>query len=376
MTVKRVVCAMLGAVAVVIAACGGSAPATSGSDTPAQESASAAAKPLSMSTVILTANFNSTLELYYIADAEGFFKQQGLTDMRQEGFGTQGADQIALLLGGHAQFINIGTSLLMNAAASGSPIVSVMNVAHSGSVAVVLNPKIAADKHIPTANKSAADAIAQVKALKGTKLKIGTPSATGDNFSDAATVFKANGLTLGPDGDVDLQALGGTSNMLAGYKAGKIDGYVLTAPQTFVADAVTIPLYLVPPLAGTAFVQLATTKDMIQNHADVVQAVVNSYLRAAQFATKNPAKSLADVKPLYEAAGVKDEATQKQVFDQTASELGTPANTRAMFDEALALAGYTAKSPLKLDFTAFVDNRFVNAGIKSLGLPYAPGPEK
>lgn len=119
-----------------------------------------------------------------VALGRGYYQQNGLKTVSIIGYGMQGADQIALLLGGHAHFLHSNSSLLLHEKSSGSGLVALMNVCTGGSIAVVVAKDEAQKLHIPSANSTEADVEAQLAALKGSGMEIGVPSETGDNYSD------------------------------------------------------------------------------------------------------------------------------------------------------------------------------------------------
>lgn len=356
-----IVCAAL---VTSMAAC--SSTAASSSQGPAAVGGGGSDKALSQTSISISGNVNSGLELLYIAQGAGLFRKNGLSNVSIVGLGTQGADQIALVLGGHAQFVNINASLLLHSKSSGSDLVSVLNVRTAGSVAIVVSDSEAAKLHIPSANSTAADVKAQLAALKGSGLTIGVPSETGDNYSDIVGVASPNGLKVGSD--IKISSLGGTANLLAAFKSGKVSAFSLTSPQTYVPNTVMIPLYRVDPVSSSTFTQLATTEAYVKAHPDVVQAVVDAYLEAAQEAQTNASGVMTYVSPLYTSGGVSDQALQQQIFKDALPQFGQPAITESLFDNALVLAKDTGS--VNVAYGDFVDNTFVDNAIRQLKLPY------
>lgn len=366
--VTAVLCA---AIATLAAACTSSAGnrgsnGLAGPSGPADGAASG--KSLSQKSISISGNVNSGLEALYVAQGAGFLQKNGLSKVSIVGLGTQGADQIALVLGGHAQFVNINASLLLHSKSSGSDLVSVLNIRTGGSVAIVVSQSEATKLHIPAANATTADVQAQLAALKGSGLTIGVPSETGDNYSDIVGVAKDNGLEVGSD--VKVSSLGGTANLLAAFKSGKVSAFSLTSPQTYVSGTVMIPLYRVQPVSDSTFTQLATTSAYIKDHPDVVQAVVNAYLQASQSLQSSPNGAMTYVGQLYKSGGVSDTSLQQQILKDTIPELGHPAISEDLFNSALALAKNTGK--VNVSYADFVNNTFVDNAIKQLNLPYPP----
>lgn len=302
-----------------------------------------------------------------IAEGKQFYQKNGLQTVNIVGFGTQAADQIALLLGGHAQFLDVQSSLYLHSESNNPDMISLMNIRTGGSVSIVVSDAEASKLHIPSANTTEADVKAQLAALRGSGLEIGVPSETGDNYSDVVGVAKSAGLKVGPGGDITVSSLGGTANLQAAFQAGKVSAFSQTAPQTYVPNTVRIPLYMIPPASDQTFTQLVTTRAYEQAHPDVVQAVVDSYLEAMQYALGTPRGAVQYLSSAYKQAGT-PASLNYTVFSAAVPQFGTPVINQAMFNASIALADNTGK--VSVNFQTAVNNSFVIKGITSLKLPY------
>ena len=342
--------------------------ATSGATSSASPGGSAG--PLSMPDISISSNFNSTPELSQIALGKKYYQANGLNSATIVGYGTTAADQLALVLGGHAQFTNGNSSPLLHAKSSGSDIVALMNIRTGGAVAIVVKKATAKKLGIPSANKTEADVHAQLLALKDSGLEIGVPSATGDNAVNIVGIAKKLGLTIG-DGaghDLKITAFGGTANLATAFGTGKVDAFSNTAPSTFVPDTVSIPLYKAAPVSQEAALTLAATSAFIKAHPDVVQAVVNSYLTAMKYAQDHPNDAVKFLSDTYQQAGATPDQ-YKEMFDQYVPSLGQPVITKEMFNADFTLASLAGEMK-PVSYKDFVDNSFVIKGIKDLGLKY------
>jgi ABC-type nitrate/sulfonate/bicarbonate transport system substrate-binding protein len=363
--------------ATVVASCSSSGTKVAASSAPGTAAKSGSGNPIGNSAVSISGSTNSGIEELYIANGGsptggGLFAKNGLQSDKLVGVGTVAADQLALVLGGHAQFGNNSSSQLLHAATENAPFVALMNLRSGGSAAIVLSAAEAQKLHVSASDGTPDSVKAQLAALKGSHLTIGVPSETGDNYSDVVAVATAQGLKVGKGGDISITSLGGTANLLAAFKSGKVSAFCLTAPQTYQPNTVQIPLYDVPPVSTATLVELVATKTYVQQHPDIVQAVVDSYLEAAQLAKTDPATALADVRSLYKDGGVSDPALQSEIYKVAAGEFGQPAITQQMFDDAVSLASTTGK--VTTTFGDYVNNTFVNNGIRSLGLSFPTGP--
>ena len=342
--------------------------ATSGAGSSASPTGSNA--PLSVPDITISSNFNSTPELMQIALGKKYYQANGFNSATVVGYGTTAADQLALVLGGHAQFTNGNSSPLLHAKSSGSDIVSLMNIRTGGAVAIVVKKATAKKLGIPTANKTEADVHKQLLALKGSHLEIGVPSATGDNAVNIVGIANKLGLTIGDSASADLKitAFGGTANLATAFGTGKVDAFSNTAPSTYLPDTVYIPLYKAAPVSQEAALTLTSTSAFVKAHPDVVQAVVNSYLMAMKYAQDHPADAVKYLSDTYQQAGATPDQYTK-MFNEYVPELGQPVITKQMFNADLTLAKLAGEMK-PITYESFVDNSFVIKGIKQLGLNY------
>jgi ABC-type nitrate/sulfonate/bicarbonate transport system substrate-binding protein len=320
--------------------------------------------------ITISSNFNSTPELMQIALGKKYYQANGFNSATVVGYGTTAADQLALVLGGHAQFTNGNSSPLLHAKSSGSDIVSLMNIRTGGAVAIVVKKATAKKLGIPTANKTEADVHKQLLALKGSHLEIGVPSATGDNAVNIVGIANKLGLTIGDSASDDLKitAFGGTANLATAFGTGKVDAFSNTAPSTYLPDTVYIPLYKAAPVSQEAALTLTSTSAFVKAHPDAVQAVVNSYLMAMKYAQDHPADAVKYLSDTYQQAGATPDQYTK-MFNEYVPELGQPVITKQMFNADLTLAKLAGEMK-PITYESFVDNSFVIKGIKQLGLNY------
>ena len=342
--------------------------ATSGGGSSASPTGSTG--PLSMQDISISSNFGSTPELSQISLGKKYFQADGLHSVTIVGYGTTVADQIALVLGGHAQFVNGDSSPLLHAKSSGSDLVSLMNIRVGGSTALVVKKATAKKLGIPTANTTVADVRKQLLALKGSHLEIGVPSTTGDNAVNLVAIANKLGLTTGNSAtaDIKITAFGSQQNTLTAFGTSKVDAFSSTAPSTYLPDTVYIPLYRAAPVSQEAAVTLSATGAFIKAHPDVVQATVDSYLMAMKYAQDHPSDAVKLVANTYQQAGAMPDQ-YSEMFNQYVQAAGQPVITKKMFQANYDIAGL-AGALKPISYASFVDNSFVIKGIKQLGLNY------
>ena len=136
-----------------------------------------------------------------------------------------------------------------------------------------------------------------VKRLKGLKLGITSPGSTTDTM--ARTLFKARGMD--PDQMVQLQPLGGGSNMLAALEKGLTDGFVWSAPQPQIAEKKGIGVIVIDPFERTVpevidvpYEVMALNKATIKENEDVIRKSIRAMTKGMKFAQEHPGGNAQD----------------------------------------------------------------------------------
>ena len=328
------------------------------------------AEPLSLTSIVFSGGFNSDLGRFWLANESGYFADLGI-ESAEIYSGQAGADEVLLMLSGEANFVNSGTASNLLAHDNGAPLVSVMTVNGGGTTELVLSNEAVETLGIDPDG----DPLEQFRAMQGSGLTIGVPSEGGTNAIILRYLVEHNEMELGED--VTMEALGGTANMVAGFLSGQIDGFISPVPASIQPDSLRVRLNDIPPVSDSTSIALVTTQDMIDDHPDVVQAVVTGYLQAAELAKTDPATAFETARGWLERSGVEDEATQREVYESTIVGWDTPATSHEMYDALLTLtnAGLDEAEQIETPFADFVNNSFVNQAITDLGLDYPLGPE-
>jgi NitT/TauT family transport system substrate-binding protein len=285
----------------------------------------------------------------HIANAAGFFKEEGLeleiVDVNS------GPRQAAALMGGSALFAPLGMIHEIKIITEGGSLVGAANLFAKLDIHVVISKdamaKTGITESMPTDEK--------VKRMKGLRLGITSPGSTTD--TNIRTIFKARGLD--PDQMVQLQPVGGGSNMLAAFEKGLLDGFVWSAPQPQIAvfrDHATIILDPfrgdLPEQEGVPYLVMAINRDMEKQNTTVLRQTIRALTKGMLFAHKNPDEGLKHVQAHFPEF---DKDVLKTVWKSYLTGIPkTPVIGQDLFDNTQRWMNYTAKTPYKTKYEQVV----------------------
>jgi ABC-type nitrate/sulfonate/bicarbonate transport system substrate-binding protein len=331
-------------------------------------------KHLSMTDVILTDSQTGNGGLLWIAQAEGFFKKQGINATVINTSGTAASD-LALMLSGGSQFRAGIASAPILAAQSGAPVRAVYMMAISAPNEVAIGLSVAQAHGIPLAGNTAAGALAQLNALKGSHITVGVSNTASDGYNWFVTLARLHGLTVGVGttgtaNDINISSVGSTTALTAGLTSGKLDGIVNTPPVTVVANTIDIQLGKIPPAATAAGTYVFTTTDMIQHHSDTVQAVVNAFALSSAFAKSHSKQAQRVVTSVLASLGITSPEEAQYLYAGTSSLWKNPFPTKLAYVNAIALLNGAQPAPVTVPYSQFVVTKFVTKAVKDLNLKF------
>ncbi|MFC0530554.1 ABC transporter substrate-binding protein [Phytohabitans kaempferiae] len=301
-----------------------------------------------------------------LAQELGYFDEVGLSVTFDTSAG--GADLLPALLGRSADFVLPSVSVPLNAATEGAPVRVVATLGHATELQMVIRADVAKAKNIPTD-----DADAQLKALRGSGLRIAVSAPGGGVYTQTQGLLEARGLTV--DRDVTLVPHPTPDAELAAFNNNQVDAFVWVPAAIFAvddADVVRVRYAQLPEYQGMDFITLVTTSQVTQTNPDTVRAFLTGLAKGWQYTLDNPdeAKRLVGKKFFPQLA---PEVLDK-VFQSAYDNLGpTFALTRGGFDKGVALANLGRPQPIDVSYENFVDNTFANEAIKTLGLDVPTG---
>lgn len=359
---------VLVAVAVAVAVAGCSSAASSSSSAPVAGASSAA--KLSMSTVSYQASSNNVETLTgYVAEAEGFYKQQGLTVNYLDKSSANVDQTIAGLLSGSYQFANeIVTSAM--AADKQDELSQVMAIDDGAEQEVTIAASTADALHITTP-ASPADTAAQFKKLKGSHLTVAVTGFTAGTYNNLITVCQQEGLTCKqntPSADINILSAGSAANQVAGLSAGHYQAIAAGIPIALQPSSVSLNMGDIALCDDAAFFGIITTSSFIKAHPDTVQAFVNAQVEAWNWTKKNPDQARALlVKMEGEINDLTNTSTINTIFTDFQKYYQTPLLLQQAFTDAETILNTgQPTSKVTLKFSDFNDPSFVTKAVSQL----------
>jgi len=263
----------LGALALVLAACGGE----TGSTTTAGDDGGAgttAAESTEL-TVLLPVD-SPNMYGFRVADSEGYFTEEGL-DVTLEFVDGSGA-AIQQMLAGNGEIASVGTGTVAEAIEEGHDNIRAVGNTNYGSVFLLTVPE---ESDI----QSPAD-------LEGAR--IGISEFSGGEVPVVRGIVSAAGFD--PQTDVELVPIGeGTALAVQAIEEGTVDAYGGSVNDIVAVEVQGVPLRALDPgdLSGVPALPLVTTQEYIDSNADAVEGFLRAVARGAQFGQDNPEETLA-----------------------------------------------------------------------------------
>lgn len=262
-------------------------------------------------TAVKQAGFKSIdLAVPYLAKEKGFFEKNGLDWTFVEI--DSGKLGIAALLSGNVQFVDLGLDDIAGLQAQGKDPLGVYGLTNSLTMDLVVS-----NKAIQTAGFTSSMSLDEkLKRLKGLTFGITRPGAPTQMFVQ----YLMQRAGLDPEKDATFVQIGGGVALVSAIKAGRIDGFLLSAPSPYIVEKDKAGMVLIrnsagegpPELKDFAFTTLAVLKSYAEAHPDVTKAYMLSLNQAQDWMKAHPAEALAALKPYFPDT---DEATLKLSFD-------------------------------------------------------------
>jgi NitT/TauT family transport system substrate-binding protein len=220
-----------------------------------------------------------------LAEAAGLFAQEGLDIDWVEA--ENSAKQVSSVVEGNATMAMLDMASAVAASERRSALVAFAALFNKCPLQVVLSP----DAMKRTGLKPAMPIDEKVKRLSG--LTIGVTAAGSSSDHALRSLLLARGLA--PDTALRIQAVGGQPALLSGLEGKSLDGAMLTAPQTQIADAGgygrTVIDFLagdVPELATVSYTAMLTTRDTVSGHPGLMTKMTRALAKAMLLDDTNP----------------------------------------------------------------------------------------
>ena len=292
----------------------------------------------------------------HIAMRGGFFAEEGLDAQTIDV--ASGPRQVAALIGGSSEFSSLGVIQVVKAIASGADLVAVSTAFDLIDIQIVLS-NAAVQK---TGIKESMTMDQKVKLMSGLRFAVTSPGSTTDTF--VRTLFKSRGLD--PDRSIQIQPMGGGSNMLAALEKGATDGFAWGAPQAQMAVArnqgsIVVNPFTgeVPEVAGMPYLLLVTSRQTLEQKPQVIKAAVRAFAKAMKFARDNPDKARALVRQQFPDI---EEALFNRVWEQYRKGIpSTPVISREQMQKTAAWLSITSAEPIVANYDKSVAPEFARA---------------
>ncbi|HYK97851.1 MAG TPA: ABC transporter substrate-binding protein [Candidatus Acidoferrales bacterium] len=272
----------------IVAACGGANTAPSAAPSAAGSSAAAASQAAPAKLSIMVGGMSKQIYLVNpLTDALGYFKEQNLTvDLIDE---PSGKDTTTEVVAGNVDMGSGSYDHTIDLAAQGKSIQAVLLMLQAPGEAVLVSSK-------------KADTIKSPKDWKG--LNAGVTSIG----SGTHTIMRALSVKAGLQvSDVNYVAAGAGDTFIAAMKQGKIDIGITTQPtvlRMLQSGDAKMHVDLFTPTSTQAalggdypFISLFAKTDYITKNKDVVQRVVNAYVKTLKWIQTHSAAEIADKLP-------------------------------------------------------------------------------
>lgn len=280
--------------------------------------------------------------LFYIAQAEGYFKAEGL-DVQLTPISAS-ADVMNALAAGKFDFAAAGTAAPLNFIAKGAPFLIVGGLLEEGSVFQVRS-----------------DAIAQIKTIQDFKgKKIGTVRlGTGD------VVLRGELAKAGILKEVEFVEFKSPVDSLLALKTGRVDIALTWPPYSTQGEqdgTVKSVAWTGQWFPGHTCCRLVTTTEYAAKNPGVVVKVLKSLIRAEQFFKANPEKSV------QEAAGylkISPDLVRPTLVTEKTSHISSAPNKPQVlrFWENMKAAGYATSN---VDIAAHIDESYYRKALAEL----------
>jgi hypothetical protein len=156
---------------------------------------------------------------------------------------------------------------------------------------------------------------------------------------------------------------------LAAYNTGKAEGLGSEDSTAEMApSAIFIPEWRLPPESKAAGLYLLTPVQMIQQHADTVQAVVTGIAEGQQYLREHPSSAESIVAAQITNFGISSPEIQQYEFSQVYLAFACPIYpTKAAYDNEVSIINSAQPTKVTLPFGSYVVTKFAGAAFHKLG---------
>jgi NitT/TauT family transport system substrate-binding protein len=321
----------------------------------------ARAKDLTKVTLVQSSQSMNFVPIY-IAQTEGYFKEEGLDVTVVLAGG--GPKAMTALIGGGGQF---SASVLLDGIMAHRR--GLTDVKALATLSYFLAPMaVRADVAKQHGITLATPLKQRVEAMKGLKMGITTPGAS----SDLVLRYLLVSQGLRPDRFLDIVPVGGVSTTMAALEAKSIDGCSCVPPVDVMANLQGLTVSVIdqakdmPELTGVTYGTLYGLASYNKAHPEVAAAMARAITRATVLIGRNPEAAKQATRPFFKQT---DEATWNASWSTYSPNFPKdPEISQHGFEQELAFEKTTlpAKDATSVPYQEVVDTEFLRAARQEL----------
>jgi ABC-type nitrate/sulfonate/bicarbonate transport system substrate-binding protein len=357
------------ACALTLAACSSSGNKSSGSTGGTSGGGASSSSSGPLTNISIVGSYNGDFGLAEIAQQAGFFKAQGLNAKLVNSAGFSSANLQSAFLSGQYTFEIGAAPSEMLAIVAGGKFHAVMAMDLGQQQQIAIDGGVASKHNIPNPGASATEAQteAQLAALKGTGISIGTSNKSSPSYNQMAATFAKYGIST--KSDVSIKFLGNTSALPPAMAAGKVDAFSVPPPVSDVKGATVINLGNVEPVHSATSLYMMALDSTISGKSDTVQKTINAMVQAWNFAKTNPTQAEPMLGDVYDAYKLKATDAEAQVlYTDDARYWVTPDMPQSGFTNALNILETGQGSNVNLTYDQMVNDTFVQKAASTLNI--------
>ncbi|MBI2861966.1 MAG: ABC transporter substrate-binding protein [Chloroflexi bacterium] len=297
----------------------------------------------------------------YIADALGYFKEQGFEEVELVQF-SGGTPLQNAIQAGDVQFGWGGFSGVADSTAEGKAQLAIVGLSNQAILNWVMRKETAQQRGIT--EKSSIEE--KFKALKGLRVAV----TSRGSVSDEITRFTLIKSGIDPDREAEIIALARSAVPGALIK-GELDAFALSPPDAEIAIGKGAAIWLVKfglgewePLRGYEANAVFGSTDFIKANPELTQALVNATVKASKLILDNPNEAKRAVRPYFADL---EEAVFEMSWADIYPALADPEIKRENVDKVFEVSKVVWGKEPRVTYEQVVDNSFVLKAKEALG---------
>ncbi|MGA3003002.1 MAG: ABC transporter substrate-binding protein [Acetobacteraceae bacterium] len=310
---------------------------------------------------IASAGKGMSFIMQYVAIGAGYYKDEGLEPETIEV--SSGTSQAAAVMGGSADFTQLGMPHTLRAVARGGDLVAIGSGFDKYPIALVIS-KTAAQRLGIT---DAMPPDEKIRRLHGVTIGITSPGSSTDEFM--RTIMMVRGMD--PDKDVKLQPIGIGAPMVAAMQLGRTDGFAFMSPFTDIAVSRGIGTVIADPMQDNLpeyqdvpYQVITTSRKTVEAKRPILLASLRAMTRAMLLCHQHPDQAKRIVREFFKEV---DEADFNIAFDTYVKAVPTtPIVTPTQVANTLKMLNLSEKTPLSPTYDQVTDMTMAREAAKLL----------